>query len=62
MCVPASKATAAECLESMASGLYSEVFTLLVSLINRWAIGGHHGAFNIDKMLIQVSLDLSSEL
>ncbi|XP_041741916.1 unconventional myosin-XVIIIa isoform X2 [Coregonus clupeaformis] len=30
-----SKATAMECLEAMASGLYSEIFTLLVSLINR---------------------------
>ncbi|XP_030648247.1 unconventional myosin-XVIIIa [Chanos chanos] len=30
-----SKATAAECLEAMASGLYSELFTLLISLINR---------------------------
>ncbi|XP_053502050.1 unconventional myosin-XVIIIa isoform X2 [Ictalurus furcatus] len=30
-----SKATAMECLEAMASSLYSEIFTLLVSLINR---------------------------
>ncbi|XP_076842775.1 unconventional myosin-XVIIIa isoform X2 [Brachyhypopomus gauderio] len=29
------KATAVECLEAMASGLYSELFTLLISLINR---------------------------
>uniref|UniRef100_A0A8C5H6E4 Unconventional myosin-XVIIIa-like n=1 Tax=Gouania willdenowi TaxID=441366 RepID=A0A8C5H6E4_GOUWI len=30
-----SKATAMECLEAMASGLYSELFTILISLINR---------------------------
>ncbi|XP_054610941.1 unconventional myosin-XVIIIa-like isoform X4 [Dunckerocampus dactyliophorus] len=30
-----SKASATECLEAMASGLYSELFTLIVSLINR---------------------------
>ncbi|XP_035535615.1 unconventional myosin-XVIIIa-like [Morone saxatilis] len=30
-----SKVTALECLEAMASGLYSEVFTLVISLINR---------------------------
>ncbi|KAK3549401.1 hypothetical protein QTP86_001223 [Hemibagrus guttatus] len=30
-----SKATAMECLETMASSLYSEIFTLLISLINR---------------------------
>ncbi|XP_053097109.1 unconventional myosin-XVIIIa isoform X7 [Pangasianodon hypophthalmus] len=30
-----SKATAMECLEAMASSLYSEIFTLLISLINR---------------------------
>lgn len=29
------KATAMECLEAMASGLYSELFTILISLINR---------------------------
>ncbi|KAM8835403.1 unconventional myosin-XVIIIa-like isoform 2-T2 [Synchiropus picturatus] len=31
----ASKATAMECLEAMASGLYSELFTVIISLINR---------------------------
>lgn len=31
-----SKATAMECLEAMASGLYSELFTILISLINRF--------------------------
>ncbi|XP_056140600.1 unconventional myosin-XVIIIa-like [Lampris incognitus] len=30
-----SKATAMECLEAMASGLYSEIFTTLISFINR---------------------------
>uniref|UniRef100_A0A8B9GWP5 Myosin XVIIIAa n=1 Tax=Astyanax mexicanus TaxID=7994 RepID=A0A8B9GWP5_ASTMX len=30
-----SKATAVECLEAMGAGLYSELFTLLISLINR---------------------------
>ncbi|KAG7516385.1 unconventional myosin-XVIIIa-like isoform X3 [Solea senegalensis] len=30
-----SKATAMDCLDAMASGLYSEVFTVLISLINR---------------------------
>lgn len=29
------KATAMECLEALASGLYSEVFTVLISFINR---------------------------
>lgn len=31
-----SKITALECLEAMASGLYAELFTLVISLINRW--------------------------
>ncbi|XP_029704710.1 unconventional myosin-XVIIIa-like isoform X7 [Takifugu rubripes] len=30
-----SKATAMECLEAFASGLYSEIFTVLISLLNR---------------------------
>uniref|UniRef100_A0A8C6WTH0 Myosin XVIIIAa n=1 Tax=Neogobius melanostomus TaxID=47308 RepID=A0A8C6WTH0_9GOBI len=30
-----SKASAMECLEAMASGLYSELFTILISMINR---------------------------
>ncbi|XP_051973111.1 unconventional myosin-XVIIIa isoform X1 [Xyrauchen texanus] len=38
----ASKATAAECLESMASSLYSELFTLLISLINRALKSSQH--------------------
>lgn len=33
--LPGSKATALECLEAMACGLYSELFTLIISLINR---------------------------
>uniref|UniRef100_A0A8K9X2R0 Myosin XVIIIAa n=1 Tax=Oncorhynchus mykiss TaxID=8022 RepID=A0A8K9X2R0_ONCMY len=37
-----SKATAMECLEAMASGLYSELFTLLVSLINRALKSSQH--------------------
>uniref|UniRef100_A0A4W5L0K2 Myosin XVIIIAa n=1 Tax=Hucho hucho TaxID=62062 RepID=A0A4W5L0K2_9TELE len=39
---PGSKATAMECLEAMASGLYSELFTLLVSLINRALKSSQH--------------------
>ncbi|XP_051540244.1 unconventional myosin-XVIIIa-like isoform X4 [Myxocyprinus asiaticus] len=38
----ASKATAAECLDSMASGLYSELFTLLISLINKALKSSQH--------------------
>lgn len=30
-----TKLSALECLEGMASGLYSELFTLLISLVNR---------------------------
>ncbi|XP_067253770.1 unconventional myosin-XVIIIa isoform X4 [Chanodichthys erythropterus] len=37
-----SKATAAECLETMASGLYNELFTLIVSLINRALKSSQH--------------------
>ncbi|XP_036846152.1 unconventional myosin-XVIIIa isoform X5 [Oncorhynchus mykiss] len=37
-----SKTTAMECLEAMASGLYSELFTLLVSLINRALKSSQH--------------------
>lgn len=33
------KLSALECLEGMASGLYSELFTLLISLANRWVPG-----------------------
>uniref|UniRef100_A0AAQ5XXJ2 Myosin XVIIIAa n=1 Tax=Amphiprion ocellaris TaxID=80972 RepID=A0AAQ5XXJ2_AMPOC len=37
-----SKATAMECLEAMASGLYSEIFTILISLINRALKSSQH--------------------
>uniref|UniRef100_A0A6Q2ZB34 Myosin XVIIIAa n=1 Tax=Esox lucius TaxID=8010 RepID=A0A6Q2ZB34_ESOLU len=37
-----SKASAMECLEAMASGLYSELFTLLISLINRALKSSQH--------------------
>uniref|UniRef100_A0A8C4E0I7 Myosin XVIIIAb n=1 Tax=Dicentrarchus labrax TaxID=13489 RepID=A0A8C4E0I7_DICLA len=37
-----SKVTALECLEAMASGLYSEVFTLVISLINRALKSSQH--------------------
>ncbi|NXG52127.1 MY18A protein, partial [Psilopogon haemacephalus] len=35
-----TKLTALECLEGMAAGLYSELFTLLISLLNRYMLGG----------------------
>ncbi|XP_063344636.1 unconventional myosin-XVIIIa-like isoform X2 [Pelmatolapia mariae] len=38
----ASKATAMECLEAMASGLYSELFTIVISLINRALKSSQH--------------------
>ncbi|XP_051972512.1 unconventional myosin-XVIIIa-like isoform X5 [Xyrauchen texanus] len=38
----ASKSTAADCLDSMASGLYSELFTLLISLINKALKSSQH--------------------
>ncbi|KAF0030324.1 hypothetical protein F2P81_017055 [Scophthalmus maximus] len=37
-----SKVTALECLEAMASGLYSELFTLVISLINRALKSSQH--------------------
>uniref|UniRef100_A0A3P9MPD7 Myosin XVIIIAa n=1 Tax=Oryzias latipes TaxID=8090 RepID=A0A3P9MPD7_ORYLA len=37
-----SKATALECLEAMACGLYSELFTLIISLINRALKSSQH--------------------
>ncbi|XP_026154629.1 unconventional myosin-XVIIIa isoform X5 [Mastacembelus armatus] len=37
-----SKVTALECLEAMASGLYSEVFTLVITLINRALKSSQH--------------------
>ncbi|XP_078536201.1 unconventional myosin-XVIIIa isoform X13 [Lissotriton helveticus] len=38
----ASKISALDCLEGMASGLYSELFTLLISLINRALKSSQH--------------------
>ncbi|KAM9728310.1 unconventional myosin-XVIIIa-like isoform 11-T12 [Menidia menidia] len=37
-----SKATAMECLEAMASGLYSELFTVIITLINRALKSSQH--------------------
>ncbi|XP_030009272.1 unconventional myosin-XVIIIa-like isoform X4 [Sphaeramia orbicularis] len=37
-----SKVTAMECLEAMASGLYSELFTILISMINRALKSSQH--------------------
>uniref|UniRef100_A0AAV2JB95 Uncharacterized protein n=1 Tax=Knipowitschia caucasica TaxID=637954 RepID=A0AAV2JB95_KNICA len=37
-----SKATAMECLEAMASGLYSELFSILISMINRALKSNQH--------------------
>ncbi|XP_041863467.1 unconventional myosin-XVIIIa-like isoform X2 [Melanotaenia boesemani] len=37
-----SKATAMECLEAMASGIYSELFTTIISLINRALKSSQH--------------------
>lgn len=37
------KLTALECLEGMAAGLYSELFTLLISLLNRYVLKGGGG-------------------
>uniref|UniRef100_A0A4W4F6T1 Unconventional myosin-XVIIIa-like n=1 Tax=Electrophorus electricus TaxID=8005 RepID=A0A4W4F6T1_ELEEL len=44
---PEEPATAVECLEAMASGLYSEVFTLLISLINRALKSSQHSLCSI---------------
>ncbi|XP_057694595.1 unconventional myosin-XVIIIa-like isoform X3 [Corythoichthys intestinalis] len=43
----ASKVTALECLEAMASGLYSELFTLVISLINRALKSSQHSLCSI---------------
>ncbi|KAM4743337.1 unconventional myosin-XVIIIa isoform 3-T4 [Anableps anableps] len=42
-----SKFTALECLESMASGLYAEVFTVVISLINRALKSSQHSLCSI---------------
>ncbi|XP_038181091.1 unconventional myosin-XVIIIa isoform X8 [Arvicola amphibius] len=39
---PGPKLSAMECLEGMASGLYSELFTLLISLVNRALKSSQH--------------------
>uniref|UniRef100_A0AAY4CUU8 Myosin XVIIIAb n=1 Tax=Denticeps clupeoides TaxID=299321 RepID=A0AAY4CUU8_9TELE len=39
---PGLKVTAMECLEAMASGLYAELFTMLISLINRALKSSQH--------------------
>ncbi|KAM9320551.1 unconventional myosin-XVIIIa isoform 1-T1 [Gastrophryne carolinensis] len=42
-----SKLSALECLEGMASGLYSELFTLLISLLNRALKSSQHSLCSI---------------
>ncbi|KAM4797261.1 unconventional myosin-XVIIIa isoform 8-T8 [Rhinophrynus dorsalis] len=42
-----SKVTALDCLEGMASGLYSELFTLLISLLNRALKSSQHSLCSI---------------
>ncbi|NXQ62702.1 MY18A protein, partial [Anthoscopus minutus] len=41
------KLTALECLEAMAAGLYSELFTLLISLLNRALKSGQHSVCSV---------------
>uniref|UniRef100_A0A493TRL9 Unconventional myosin-XVIIIa n=1 Tax=Anas platyrhynchos platyrhynchos TaxID=8840 RepID=A0A493TRL9_ANAPP len=41
------KLTALECLEGMASGLYSELFTLLISLLNRALKSSQHSVCSV---------------
>ncbi|XP_047234694.1 unconventional myosin-XVIIIa-like isoform X5 [Girardinichthys multiradiatus] len=42
-----SKSTAMECLEAMASGLYSEVFAVVISLINRALKSSQHSMCSV---------------
>ncbi|NXM68428.1 MY18A protein, partial [Serilophus lunatus] len=42
-----SKLTALECLEGMAAGLYSELFTLLISLLNRALKSSQHSVCSV---------------
>ncbi|MEQ2282394.1 hypothetical protein AMECASPLE_000288 [Ameca splendens] len=42
-----SKSTAMECLEAMASGLYSEVFAVIISLINRALKSSQHSMCSV---------------
>ncbi|NXT51170.1 MY18A protein, partial [Pluvianellus socialis] len=44
---PGPKLTALECLEGMASGLYSELFTLLISLLNRALKSSQHSVCSV---------------
>ncbi|XP_075710414.1 unconventional myosin-XVIIIa isoform X3 [Rhinoderma darwinii] len=44
---PGSKLSALECLEGMASSLYSELFTLLISLLNRALKSSQHSLCSI---------------
>ncbi|NXV94344.1 MY18A protein, partial [Calonectris borealis] len=44
---PGPKLTALECLEGMAAGLYSEVFTLLISLLNRALKSSQHSVCSV---------------
>ncbi|NXV22312.1 MY18A protein, partial [Cepphus grylle] len=44
---PGPKLTALECLEGMAAGLYSEIFTLLISLLNRALKSSQHSVCSV---------------
>ncbi|NWW58434.1 MY18A protein, partial [Ifrita kowaldi] len=44
---PGPKLTALECLEGMAAGLYSELFTLLISLLNRALKSSQHSVCSV---------------
>ncbi|NWY65301.1 MY18A protein, partial [Erithacus rubecula] len=44
---PGPKLTALECLEAMAAGLYSELFTLLISLLNRALKSSQHSLCSV---------------
>ncbi|NXM91002.1 MY18A protein, partial [Oenanthe oenanthe] len=44
---PGPKLTALECLEAMAAGLYSELFTLLISLLNRALKSSQHSVCSV---------------
>ncbi|NXS54665.1 MY18A protein, partial [Brachypteracias leptosomus] len=46
------KLTALECLEGMAAGLYSELFTLLISLLNRYVLGDKGGEGGSQQHLV----------
>ncbi|NXD64933.1 MY18A protein, partial [Eolophus roseicapillus] len=44
---PGPRLTALECLEGMAAGLYSELFTLLISLVNRALKSSQHSVCSV---------------